>query len=241
MNRIALPRSHPILVETFGRWVDRWEAGGRNMRVQLRRIVWALLGIQAVLALALIGTTLTTSSRVTALIMDRLYPIGELQRVNANYTTALLTAHKVRSGNLSAMGAVATIAGSRAEIATSWRAFTRHHFDTRSRGRSRAGRRGAARCRCGPRPFARSVALAPDPAARFLRQRCALCGDRSADRGQHRIDRRPARRCDARTDRVGAGVRRSLYSRGVHHGCGDPRRYLGVCGCCATGSSVRSP
>ena len=131
MNRIVQARSLPILAATVGRWVDRWEAGGRNMRVQLRRIVFALLGIQALLALALIGTTLATSHRVTALVNDRLYPIGELQRVNANYATALLTAHKVRSGNLSALGAVATIEGNRAEIATSWASFTRHQLDER--------------------------------------------------------------------------------------------------------------
>lgn len=101
------------------------------MRVQLRRIVFALLGIQALLALALIGTTLTTSHHVTALVMDRLYPIGELQRVNASYATALLTAHKVRSGNLSAVGAVATIEQARTEIATSWASFTRHKLDAR--------------------------------------------------------------------------------------------------------------
>ena len=130
MNRIALPRSLP-LIAALGRLVTRWEAGARNMRVQLRRIVWALLAIQALLALALIGTTLITSHRVTVLVMDRLYPIGELQRVNANYATALLTAHKVRSGNLSAAGAVVTIETTRAEIAASWTAFTRHHLDAR--------------------------------------------------------------------------------------------------------------
>ncbi len=101
------------------------------MRVQLRRIVFALLGIQAVLAVALIGTTLATSRHVSALVMDRLYPIGELQRVNASYATALLTAHKVRSGNLSAVGAVTTIEQSRSEIATSWAAFTKHDLDAR--------------------------------------------------------------------------------------------------------------
>ncbi|PNB45897.1 hypothetical protein C1X73_35415, partial [Pseudomonas sp. FW305-130] len=90
------------------------------IRVQLRRIVWVLLGMQALLALALIGTTLATSHGVRTLITDRLYPIGELQRVNADYATALLTAHKVRSGNLSASGAVATIEANRAEIASSW-------------------------------------------------------------------------------------------------------------------------
>ena len=131
MNRIALPRSFQILSETFGRLIDRWEDGGRNMRVQLRRIVWALLGIQALLAVALIGTTLTTSHRVGVLVRDRLYPIGELQRVNAGYSRALLTANKVRSGNLSATGAIATIQATRAEIDANWTEFKQHNLDAR--------------------------------------------------------------------------------------------------------------
>ena len=114
------------------------------MRAQLRRIVVALLAIQALLALALIGTTLATSHRVTVLVMDRLYPIGELQRVNASYATALLTAHKVRSGNLSALGAVATIEGARGEIATSWAEFTRHNLDARRT--AEVAQVAAARC-----------------------------------------------------------------------------------------------
>ncbi len=99
------------------------------MRVQLRRIVGALLAIQALFAVTLLGTTLATSHRVNALVVDRLYPIGELQRINASYGTALLTANKVRSGNLSAVGAIETIAASRRLIATDWDAFTRHRFD----------------------------------------------------------------------------------------------------------------
>ncbi len=109
----------------------KWGEGERNMRVQLRRIVCALLAIQALFAVTLLGTTLATSHRVTALVVDRLYPIGELQRVNASYSTALLTANKVRSGNLSAVGAIATIEATRGEIATSWNSFTRHNLDSR--------------------------------------------------------------------------------------------------------------
>ncbi|WP_238542291.1 methyl-accepting chemotaxis protein [Sphingomonas sp. PAMC 26621] len=104
------------------------------MRVQLRRVVCALLAIQALFAVTLLGTTLATSHRVTALVVDRLYPIGELQRVNASYSTALLTANKVRSGNLSAVGAIAMIEATRGEIASSWNAFTRHNLDSRRAG-----------------------------------------------------------------------------------------------------------
>ncbi|TPG56673.1 methyl-accepting chemotaxis protein [Sphingomonas glacialis] len=134
MKRIAFAPHIPL----FRFWIDRiaarWDAGGRNLRMQLRRIVGGLLAIQALLALALIGTTLATSHRVSVLVVDRFYPIGELQRVNASYATALLTAHKVRSGNLSATGAVATIQATRAEIATNWAAFTQHRLDTRRAG-----------------------------------------------------------------------------------------------------------
>jgi methyl-accepting chemotaxis protein len=131
MNRIALPRSLFVLPARLSLLFLRWQTGRGNIRVQLRRIVWALLAMQTMLALALIGTTLATSHGVRTLVMDRLYPIGELQRVNANYATALLTAHKVRSGNLSASGAVATIEANRAEIASSWDAFVHHNLDTR--------------------------------------------------------------------------------------------------------------
>ncbi|MFA6122326.1 methyl-accepting chemotaxis protein [Sphingomonas sp.] len=131
MNSLALPRSFSALLLSLRAMLLRWEGDSGNMRVQLRRIVWGLLGIQAMLTLALIGATLATSQGVRTLIMDRLYPIGELQRVNANYATALLTAHKVRSGNLSAPGAVATIEANRAEIAASWSAFMEHNLDAR--------------------------------------------------------------------------------------------------------------
>ena len=131
MKRIAFAPKVPLLDRWIGRFATRWDAGGRNVRIQLRRIVGALLAIQALLALALVGTTAATSHRVNVLVLDRLYPIGELQRVNASYANALLTANKVRSGNLSAAGAIATIQATRAEIATNWSAFTHHHLDTR--------------------------------------------------------------------------------------------------------------
>lgn len=128
MNRPLLLRSLPSFRGSLGLLLARWRGSG-NIRVQLRRIVWALFAMQALLALALIGTTVATSHGVRTLVTDRLYPIGELQRVNANYAAALLTAHKVRSGNLSAAGAVATIEADRAEISASWRAFTGHALE----------------------------------------------------------------------------------------------------------------
>ncbi|MFA6117129.1 MAG: methyl-accepting chemotaxis protein [Sphingomonas sp.] len=106
-------------------------SGGGSIRAQLRRIVWSLLGIQALLAIALIGTTLSTSHGVRSLVLDRLDPIGELQRVNDSYVTALLTAQKVQSGNLSADSAISAIEEARATIRSSWQSFSGQALDAR--------------------------------------------------------------------------------------------------------------
>jgi len=128
----ALPLPHVRLpAGSLRRFLVRWSEGGRNMRVQLRRIVVALLAIQTLFAVTLLGTTFAASHQVAALVVDRLYPIDELQQINADYSTALLTANKVASGNLSAVGAIQTITVSRRQIATNWEAFARHAFDRR--------------------------------------------------------------------------------------------------------------
>jgi len=44
-----------------------------------------------------LGAAISTSRGVRSLVLDRLDPIGELQRVNDSYVTALLTAQKVQS------------------------------------------------------------------------------------------------------------------------------------------------
>ncbi len=127
MNRTIFLRSTGL-----ARRITLWRSSGDgSIRLQLRRVVWALLGIQAILALALIGTTLATSNGVRALVVDRIYPIGELQRVNDSYAMALLTAHKVQSGNLSPDGAVSAIAEMRGDIDRSWTAFRAHRLDSR--------------------------------------------------------------------------------------------------------------
>lgn len=113
------------------RLVAGWSAHKGNIRLQLRRIIWALLGIQIVLAVMLLAMTLITGSATRELIRDRFYPIGELQSVNVGYATALLTAHKVNSGNLSPDGAISVIESARADIRTSWDAFKRHPIDSR--------------------------------------------------------------------------------------------------------------
>jgi methyl-accepting chemotaxis protein len=119
------------VLPAFKRLAARWDGGGGSIRSQLRRIVWSLLGIQALLAIALIGTTISTSHGVRSLVLDRLDPIGELQRVNDSYVAALLTAQKVRSGNLSADSAISAIEEARATIRSSWRSFSGQALDAR--------------------------------------------------------------------------------------------------------------
>jgi methyl-accepting chemotaxis protein len=135
MNRPHLPAAQFLLFRPFSgpiaRLSARWRGSSGSIRTQLRQIVWALLAIQALLAMALLGTTLGTSGGVRALILDRLYPIGELQRVNSSYATALLTAHKVQSGNLSAAGAIGAIEAARSDIRTSWQSFRDRPLDAR--------------------------------------------------------------------------------------------------------------
>jgi methyl-accepting chemotaxis protein len=119
------------VLPAFKRFAARWDGGGGSIRSQLRRIVWSLLGIQALLAIALIGTTISTSHGVRSLVLDRLDPIGELQRVNDSYVAALLTAQKVRSGNLSADSAISAIEEARATIRSSSRSFSGQALDAR--------------------------------------------------------------------------------------------------------------
>jgi len=128
----AMPRPDiAAALSVFKHFIARRGSGGGSIRSQLRRIVWSLLGIQALLAVALIGTTLSTSHGVRSLVLDRLYPIGELQRVNDSYITALLTAQKVQSGNLSPESAISVIEAARATIRTSWQSFASHAPDQR--------------------------------------------------------------------------------------------------------------
>ncbi|QNQ07835.1 hypothetical protein H3Z74_13585 [Sphingomonas alpina] len=131
MIRSHLPASLLLFTRRFAHLSARWRGSTGSIRTQLRQIVWALLAIQALLALALLGTTIGTSGGVRALILDRLYPIGELQRVNSSYATALLTAHKVQSGNLSAAGAIGAIEAARSDIRTSWQSFRDRPLDAR--------------------------------------------------------------------------------------------------------------
>ena len=102
-----------------------------SIAVQLRRVLIALLTIQALLASLMIGGALLSASAVHRLIEDRMAPISELQGVTDSYAAALTTAHKVESNNLSRMGAIDAIADARARIAADWAHFREHDLDDR--------------------------------------------------------------------------------------------------------------
>jgi len=109
-----------------------WASGrGTSISVALRRVLFALLGIQAVLALTLIIGAISTSNGMRVLIRDKIYPIGELQAVTDSYAKALATAHKVVSGNLSSAGAIDAIATARPDINRNWTLFRSHTLDQR--------------------------------------------------------------------------------------------------------------
>ncbi len=95
----------------------------------LRRVLFALLGIQAVLGLALVIGALMTTNLVSQLVDDRLAPIGELQHVMDGYALSLTTAQKVQSGNITASGALAVIDAAQATIEINWAKFRAHRID----------------------------------------------------------------------------------------------------------------
>ncbi|OQW71374.1 MAG: hypothetical protein BVN33_15655 [Proteobacteria bacterium ST_bin13] len=98
--------------------------------VALRRVLFALLGIQAVLAMTLIVGSISTSNGMRILVREKIFPIGELQSVTDNYAKALATAHKVVSGNVSTAGAIDTIASARDAIKQNWALFRAHKLDS---------------------------------------------------------------------------------------------------------------
>lgn len=112
--------------------LNDWLSGhAASISISLRRVLLALLGIQAALAIALIVGAISTSNGMRVLIREKIYPIGELQTVNDNYAKALATAHKVVSGNLSTAGATDAIATAQDAIRQNWQLFRAHRLDRR--------------------------------------------------------------------------------------------------------------
>ena len=111
-------------------------AAGRPARigVQLRRVLFALLAIQALLVAMMIGGAFANARAVGSLIDDRMVPISELQSVTDSYSIALTTAYKVSSNNLSPAGATDAIATARKRIAEDWGRFRSHNIADRHAG-----------------------------------------------------------------------------------------------------------
>ncbi len=99
--------------------------------VALRRVLFALLAIQAVLAITLVVGAISTSTGMRTLVREKIYPIAELQAVTDNYARALATAHKVVSGNTSGAGALDAITTAREQIKHNWALFRAHDLDRR--------------------------------------------------------------------------------------------------------------
>ncbi len=110
-------------------WIDRFNGRADTIGAVIRRVLIAMLGIQAILALSLVIGAFITTGTVRQLIDDRLKPIAELQHVMDGYAGSLATAHKVKSGNLTASGALTAIAASRATIQLNWAKFRQHSVD----------------------------------------------------------------------------------------------------------------
>ena len=107
-------------------------AGGpARIGTQLRRVLVALLAIQALLVVTMIGGAFANARAVNSLIDDRMVPISELQSVTDSYAMALTTAYKVGSNNLSAAGATDAIATARKQIAADWGKFRAHNIAER--------------------------------------------------------------------------------------------------------------
>ena len=95
----------------------------RRISGKLNRALFALIAVQALLAIAMVVGAIATRHDVMKLVDQHLSPVSELQRMTESYAEALATAHKVQSGNTTVAGAIDSIAMARAEIAASWRRF----------------------------------------------------------------------------------------------------------------------
>lgn len=100
-----------------------------TIKRRIKLILAAMLIVQAILALALVVTTITTQRSVTKLVLDRIEPIGELQAVAGGYAEALAIAHKVRSGNLTPQGGISGIDSARNRADEAWRRFRSRTYE----------------------------------------------------------------------------------------------------------------
>ncbi|MBX9797559.1 methyl-accepting chemotaxis protein [Sphingomonas sp.] len=90
---------------------------------RLNRIVFALLGVQALLAVVMVAGAVYTQGTVARLVDQHLSPVSELQRMTGGYEAILATAYKVQSGVTSVAGAIDVIEGRQRTIDASWNHF----------------------------------------------------------------------------------------------------------------------
>lgn len=83
------------------------------------------IGMQAVLACALVLGTAVTHRSVTTLVVGRMAPIDALQTVSGSYSEALDIAQKVRSGNLDPAGGTVAAENAVARAEAAWSRFDR--------------------------------------------------------------------------------------------------------------------
>ncbi|MBX9883011.1 MAG: hypothetical protein K2X73_13685 [Sphingomonas sp.] len=95
----------------------------RGISGKLNRALFALIGVQALIALAMLVGAISTRQAVIKLVDQHLSPVSELQRMTEGYAAALATAHKVQSGNATLAGAIDAIGMAREDVAASWTRF----------------------------------------------------------------------------------------------------------------------
>ena len=95
----------------------------RGISGKLNRALIALIGVQALIALAMLVGAISTRQAVIKLVDQHLSPVSELQRMTEGYAAALATAHKVQSGNATLAGAIDAIGMAREDVAASWTRF----------------------------------------------------------------------------------------------------------------------
>ena len=117
----------PRYLPNFVAWLN---GNSRGIAGQLRRVVIALLAIQALLAISLIIGVVLGNRATRTLIQEKIYPIVELQKVSVGYAEALAVAHKVQSGNVSPLGALDDIAANKVAIEKYWSLFQSHEHDS---------------------------------------------------------------------------------------------------------------
>ncbi|OYY88521.1 MAG: hypothetical protein B7Y45_14465 [Sphingomonas sp. 28-66-16] len=121
------------MIVIASQWIARLRRPADTIGALLRRVLLALVAIQAVLALSLVVGALMTTNLVRELVDDRLTPIAELQHVMDGYAGALASAQKVQSGNLGADSALAVIDAAQTTVHENWTRFRAHPIDARYR------------------------------------------------------------------------------------------------------------